>query len=527
MKRNPFKDKTIPKPTTPKPQPIVQTEEQKAFEAEVQERIRQAKMQLKAENPFDKDEAQIESTASGINEEKLVNQEAGAKSFEDEVQERIRQAKMELKSSNPSNKEGELDSLTTSTQASINHDTENRINEWTKKWNEQSQELDRARQQIKILENKLTETSKTSSANHTTSKSDRKPVYGMAASVPNTENITKDDLKLEFLNFTSAHIDQFNTRIKKTEELVAALAGNQPQEAQKEKSKTPWTQWLNTALLALCTALLLGLYLKNNSGGDKQIDTTTSTKKESSPIVSQTEAKPTVATNITPSNTQKEKLPAAATTNNSKIEAKPTPISNSTNTVTSTVAKTTIPVQPSKPAAQNVASTPTQPIKPTTTPPINISKPAPAATTVPARPVMNAKPVASSPTPAMAPKKIVPTAPAAPAAKKAPLSNPVSNAKPATKPVAKTVPTPKPTIVNKQPAKQIREKKQQNLAEAIRPVENDVAQRRKQTTTNNKSTIARKANNSRNSNTEEPKPVIKTQSSKPKQQTNDVFFGDD
>lgn len=532
MKRNPFKDKSTPKPT-PKPQPVVQTEEQKAFEAEVQERIRQAKMQLKAENPFTKEESQNEATRIQVGEDKKNSTANGTKTFEEEVQERIRQAKLELKANSPLAKDESTPEVIPPIPSKINEGAEKQIEEWTKKWEHQSEELAKAQQQIKNLENQLSEAKKSTIISQTqTSKSDRKPVYGMSASTPNTESINRDDLKLEFLNFTSAHIDQFNTRIKKTEELISALANQQPIETKKEKANTPWSQWINTGLLAACAALLLGLYFKNNSSNDKEIKSTNVSNKESAPVKNQPALTTLANENTTTTAAQQPKNSPVATTTKTNTPAKlatPAPAGN-TNVLVSTPPKPTSIPSTSKPTAtptQNVVAKTSPPAPVASNPPTTINKPISNTTPTNNKPLVATKPLANA-----APQKNVPTTVAkAPSPKPTPTpapkslaNNSVLKAKPAPKPLVKTnpIPTPKSAAIM-QSAKQSRERKDQNLAEALRPVENDVQDNRRHASTS-------KGNFERNTNsrsTEEIKPPVKTQSSKPKQQNNDVFFGDD
>jgi hypothetical protein len=88
------------------------------------------------------------------------------------------------------------------------------------------------------------------------------PVYGHGAPNPSAaEPITRDDLKIEFLNFTSAHIGQFNNRIRKTEEIVAALAQAPARESAAKPVPGNMLQIVQTALLGVCTLLLIALFV--------------------------------------------------------------------------------------------------------------------------------------------------------------------------------------------------------------------------------------------------------------------------
>lgn len=82
--------------------------------------------------------------------------------------------------------------------------------------------------------------------------------------------IGTDDLRIEFLNFTSAHIQQFNTRIKKTEELIEQLAQkNQTQPIKNNNQSYPkWLIWLNLISLGLIALyFLISLFKSNNQSG--------------------------------------------------------------------------------------------------------------------------------------------------------------------------------------------------------------------------------------------------------------------
>jgi hypothetical protein len=272
MKKNPTKDASILNGQTQSHQPL-SAEEQKLFEAEVQERIRQAKQQLKANSPFANEE--IEDTPS-------------------------------------------TPILETKPVATLTVD------------NSSKEMLDKANQRIAELESQL------KFSNQTQKPQERKPIYGMAAAESKSQLITKDDLKLEFLNFTSAHIDQFNNRIKKTEEIVSSLLQQQPNEFKTQKSFPKWLPWLNVALLSVSTLLLLGLFFSDKTS-NSTMAYTASTVLEASEVpksntpqevkpkpVESTPAKQPINSPISPSPKTSIPTPTVATQNNA-IAAKPIP----------------------------------------------------------------------------------------------------------------------------------------------------------------------------------------------------------
>lgn len=79
--------------------------------------------------------------------------------------------------------------------------------------------------------------------------------------IASAKPIGTDELRMEFLNFTSAHIQQFNTRIKRTEELIESQLTKQQQPA-VQKSRNEYPGWLikaNLGLLALVSIALIYL----------------------------------------------------------------------------------------------------------------------------------------------------------------------------------------------------------------------------------------------------------------------------
>lgn len=573
MKRNPFKDKSIPKPTpklTPKPQHTMTAEEQKAFEAEVQERIRQAKLHLKASNPFTKEELAQETKS----DETIPNQlkpivtstavKDEQKAFEDEVQERIRQAKLELKANNPFVKQ-ELESsptINTETQKinlsqteldkaehkglddelqkqiqeaiqnvslvqpevqkiaepSITHTTTNQTTseiqdtESHNKLEEHKKNLEEAEKKIKELEQKLELSTKNKSESHT---QNRKPVYGMSAAQPNHEPITKEDLKMEFLNFTSAHIDQFNNRIRKTEELVAGMSNTPQQIAPISKSGTSWTQWLNTALLSICTLLLLAIYFKkdesnstkNTDNLNDQVELINDSSKETpEKPKAKSEANTEVinSTEITQSETEKPiSSPITAVNENNALPAKKeTNITQNAAPKTNTLTASTT----SRPAQANTASTPP--------PPTNLNNQTLSKTPSFSRQAANPTPAVKN-EPSLTNKQATP----APSANQTPQGISVKKASPVK--TSSTIEPQKTNLPKTTPAKQ------QNIQDAIRPVENVAHERKVNSKKTPKQPFEKKPILTKPTITEEPKPIAKPQTKKPKTQTNDVFFGDD
>lgn len=572
MKRNPFKDKSIPKPT-PKPQPAMTPEEQKAFEAEVQERIRQAKMHLKASNPFKKEETTEDpkpQVDKPISVQSSTNSTAEQKAFEDEVQERIRQAKLELKANNPFLKDEKENNNSTplnqsvpissienkatleknqnenkfqeeknnppaqqaisnsitksiqesaewldnSVKADIN--TDKLVAEWTQKVDEQKQATLQAEQKVKQLEEKLNQLQNTKTK---TTNQERKPVYGMAAATPNNETITKEDLKLEFLNFTSAHIDQFNNRIRKTEELVASIANTTPQEVQKSNGGSSRFQWLNTALLAICTLLLLALYFK------KDINSSTESNAE---IQANSVVSATPPPTNPESSSQKLNGETATTPNQNKVEASnseiqsPTVASNATAaspekettspTAVKTENKTTANPSPSiaTPKAATVATAPQ---------PANIPKTQASNTSVSKMPSFERQPATAKPVA----NNVVTASPSAKPASLVVRSNVPAPKTAAPVPVKSSAASSSPNTNASKPAV----RNQRSLEDAIRPVEPNYSDRRMTSKKTQKTQAEKKTNQPKPAKTEEPKPIAKPQPKKTSTQSNDVFFGDD
>lgn len=487
MKRNPFKEKTTPSPT-PKPQSTtLSTEDQKAFEAEVQERIRQAKMQLKASNPFTQEELSDTVIPESIDDtpaiiEKIVNK---------------------------------------------NNQTEHP--NWENQKKELIDKLEEATKKIEKLDQALAQKNKENN------QLERKPIYGMTAAQPSTDGITKDDLKLEFLNFTSAHIDQFNTRIRKTEEMVTNLANNQPRETAKSTSTPKWTQWLNTALLTLCSILLIALLLKKNEPQELQTAKTemTATKQSSLPS--------NPAPNSTSNKTViKEEAVATATKVQTAIATKPlvldkngsttsTTLTSQTNNPTSIAAKSNTTIASKQSTDANTA-TASKKISLATIMRNQFAKAQITNKYIPAKQPITSK--SNTDTKAISNTTTLQNKNQASTASEPTLSKPTATInKPAVK-QATTIPStrvnsPKLNVATSTKVIQARSNplntaQKQNIAEAIKPVEIPVTERSMASNRNVNNTITTRTT-AKNKTQEEAKIL----NSKPKQKPNDVFFGDD
>lgn len=79
-----------------------------------------------------------------------------------------------------------------------------------------------------------------------------------------------DDLRMEFLNFTSAHIQQFNNRIKKTEELIESLT-QKAQNPNEKKSKNDYPQWLMWANILALGLIALYFLFQIFSGNEAEV----------------------------------------------------------------------------------------------------------------------------------------------------------------------------------------------------------------------------------------------------------------
>ncbi len=218
------------------------------------------------------------------------------------------------------------------------------------------EELTQKEGQIKKLEEQLTQLKK-----QNTQKENNEPIIPVSNNLENInfKPINTDDLRIEFLNFTSAHIQQFNTRIKKTEELIEQLAQKtQSLPIKDTKSNYPkWLLWLNVFTLA---TISLYFILKMFSPAHANNETSLSKieKKHSiETMVSSTQAiqttneqsantppenknsSPTENTIASSTNTKEEKLPF-----NTNNEIKENTINNLTDaTPTTNIPKSITP----------------------------------------------------------------------------------------------------------------------------------------------------------------------------------------
>ena len=458
MKKNPAKDASILNGQTQSHQPL-SAEEQKLFEAEVQERIKQAKQQLKANSPFADEE-------------------------------------IEVKPSTPV--------LETKPVANVTVD------------NSSKEMLEKANQRITELEAQL--------KSSTAKPQERKPIYGMAAAESNTQLITKDDLKLEFLNFTSAHIDQFNNRIKKTEEIVSSLLLQQPNEVKTQKTFPAWLPWLNVALLSVSTLLLLGLFFSDK--------TSTSTMANSSKTVEANEELKSVRPQVV--NSKPEEPTFVKQTISSPTKPSPTANSTTPTTQNNEIASKPIPAEEKNIApALKETPAPIQTVAASKTPTTTVApKPEVAKQTPPDKVKQNlinlklAKGSAS----------LGKTKPNLPVQKTTPKNNieqtpQVAVAEPT--PAKVEVPTsPKPIPAATSYAQSNNNDKNNNLKEAIQPVdEMDKKVVRKQTRNQPKEIepkTTRKQDITRNNQpVAEVKTATKPTTQKKKTKTEDVSFGED
>jgi hypothetical protein len=438
---------------------VEKTPEQISFEAEVQERIRQAKQQLKASSPFKNEEEENTQVNPSISTEQKTSADelntAKLRINELESQISILQSKEQTTPSNTDiveltiakNRIIELEAqnklIEAKFQSAQSISKETTTNVHTVELNNANNKIQSLEVQINELQSKLNnaiaEKNTATQALDNKSKSEKpKPIYGMAAAVPSTEQITKDDLKMEFLNFTSAHIDQFNTRIKKTEELIANQASHTPIETKSQKSYPTWLTWLNMALLGLVSILLLSKFLidKNATNNLSNIPVTSNTAQDIKNEV--------VATSNNESNSSKSQ--SNQTTSNQPAKEEAVPVPNPSNvankpTVSNVNSQPALITTPSAnktttPVTIPTSNTATKPQAPTTNTPSSISKP---LSTTPKPTLPSSNNVAKTATPAKPLSGSMKTAPSI--AKSTPT--------PAPKPIAVNPPTPKQVIANK------------------------------------------------------------------------------
>ncbi len=132
-----------------------------------------------------------------------------------------------------------------------------------------------------------------------------------AMSTSGNKSMSSDDLRMEFLNFTSAHIQQFNHRIKKTEELIETLSqkSQSPNEKKSKRDFPVWLQWANIIALALIAIyFLLNFFAgsKNDFGVAKQKIEVKKPEAIAAPVSKPVEAQAIVKTDQA---VEEEKLP--------------------------------------------------------------------------------------------------------------------------------------------------------------------------------------------------------------------------
>lgn len=186
--------------------------------------------------------------------------------------------------------------------------------------------------------------------------------------IASAKPIGTDDLRMEFLNFTSAHIQQFNTRIKRTEELIESqIQKNQQPAENKSRGDFPlWLFWTNIAALSLIAIyFLFSLFSSNDheSVAENTEVTTQAATIQTTPAAQTVEAQPVSAnkaTEATETNIKSE-VPAATTTFSatpSNAEAASTPFRKAGTAVSNTTATAanSIPKNENKPVTNREAT---------------------------------------------------------------------------------------------------------------------------------------------------------------------------
>ena len=251
-----------------------------------------------------------------------------------------------------------------------------------------------------------------------------------------------DDLRMEFLNFTSAHIQQFNTRIKKTEELIESLTQKTqgPTEKKSNKDFPLWLFWTNIAVLGIIALYFIIQMFTNEQS-------TEPTNMQTSIVAPKVTNEPKKQTAPITQSTPQSALPA---------ENKSTINSDAENKVTTTPQQVSTPFR--------VANTPAVASKPMETPvntqkaPINarpLTTPTPKPTPQPVKttltpPSVNPVMASSNKTSKPLSKPIVKTGNQSPQVTRVPSTVPNDSRKPIVAP--KTNPQPKPVaVVNNKP----------------------------------------------------------------------------
>lgn len=157
--------------------------------------------------------------------------------------------------------------------------------------------------------------------------------------------IGTDELRMEFLNFTSAHIQQFNTRIKKTEEMIAnhIQHSKSDQGKQQQGAYPKWLLWLNISVIILFGFFLItNIFVSKNQSTDNVITTAASVAKESANITQKEITKP--ETTLEKKMTEKEKVPVINTVTNSNNTNAQLPFKNEQSTVKNTQGNIPVPI---------------------------------------------------------------------------------------------------------------------------------------------------------------------------------------
>ncbi len=226
--------------------------------------------------------------------------------------------------------------------------------------------------------------------------------------------MSSDDLRMEFLNFTSAHIQQFNHRIKKTEELIEALGQKSQQQPERNTGNAfpIWLQWANMiALLLIASYFLIQFFTKSN---------TASASNSHHNLPSETAAMATPATKtLVPDAPQKKALPVDKSIETPKQASTPfhTPQTPAPTPFRKSAASTPL-------SASNVMKAPT--VKVPSKEVSALSKIPATATTLPFKRSQTAAQPIAKPTPSKVPVTLPAVNQASP--QKGPINKPAVNA---------------------------------------------------------------------------------------------------
>ncbi|MCC7030985.1 MAG: hypothetical protein IT257_11825 [Chitinophagaceae bacterium] len=197
--------------------------------------------------------------------------------------------------------------------------------------------------------------------------------------IASTKPIGADDLRMEFLNFTSAHIQQFNTRIKRTEELIESQIqkNQQPSENKNRKEFPQWLYWTNLAALALIAVYCLFSMFRSDPGQhtaptaktteaantSQKAAVSAEKKHEEAPAPQAAPEVPASTTTFsaTASNTESASTPfhktteiaAAATANTPVTNAQPIPVTSGVKAVNQQIAVKPVVATASRPITRS------------------------------------------------------------------------------------------------------------------------------------------------------------------------------